>query len=175
MPHKRRERTTRSKMKSKKALKKGAGERKPVAKVTSHPRGVTSRREPFANVQKLDSHIFCLFVGQETRTLMTLHTKLLSTATRDFFASQPLYHGWHVLDDDIDIAQIWRHYLYFGEVCSKQANAAEEWEWLTDAYLLGIAVKDEKFCNAVISALIDKQIETSMPTPSLETVCANSS
>lgn len=81
-------------------------------------------------------------------------------ATTQAYLANRMRNGFQVLDDDLEVAQIWRHYLYFEKICTKQENGDEEWGWLADAYLLGVEIKDEKFCNAVIDAIIDKQIET---------------
>jgi hypothetical protein len=110
-----------------------------------------------------------------------IHTALLSTRTiaiLDSVISYP-YPGmpicfYTVNDTMYETFGIYRGFLYTGKLFSHDAegdqdfaddgdgDAHEDREWarLELAYLLGLKMGDEKFCNTVIDALIEKVVET---------------
>lgn len=75
-------------------------------------------------------------------------------------------------NDDVSIVESYRLFLYTGKLFSiavenqdhpddgvSETHADAEWTKLAHCYIFGITVKDERFANAAVSALVEKMIE----------------
>ena len=101
---------------------------------------------------------------------MTVHSGLLPDSTKAYIAErntgEPLYQ---LPEEDVTVFRIYRLFLYTGTIFSFTENdqdqpdngrhvvhADAEWTRLAHCYLFAIAVRDERFANASIDALIEK-------------------
>lgn len=122
---------------------------------------------------RLGAHIFFLFVG-ETHQLLTVHSDLLAGSTKTYLNTR-FYEGQVCWLPEVDpsIADLWRLYLYTGNVFSQdeaidqdtadtgdESHADGEWSKLAQAYLLGRKIQDDGFLDACVSALIAKVQDT---------------
>ena len=77
-----------------------------------------------------------------------------------------------MLEEDIEIFKIYRNFIYTGKVYSitdtdqdgpddgrAQIHSDAEWTRLAHCYLLTVKIRDERFGNACIDAIIEKMIE----------------
>lgn len=106
-----------------------------------------------------------LFVGEE-RKLITLHSDLLPLATKQYIEQQNQDKPIYSLPDDISILKTYRNFLYTNKIFSISSEQADmlndethadyEWSKLAGCYVFGVTVKDEKFANSCIDAIIEK-------------------
>ncbi|OQO12020.1 hypothetical protein B0A48_02659 [Cryoendolithus antarcticus] len=131
------------------------------------PRAVMRRRRsPIDAAPKLGTHVLFLFVGPD-RIVTTLHTNLLGFST--ITALQELYQeGFIVLESHSpESVELYRMWLYTGRlftsVPDEEETTAEElvladreWGRLANAYMVGVDLRDEKFANLIVDAMIEK-------------------
>lgn len=90
-----------------------------------------------------------------------MHTGLLPIATRAALERDAGPYGFYIIEDDIEIVEVYRRFLYTGVLYTKRSTQQWlEWGWLADIYLLGVHLEDEKFRNAVIDGVVEKFAET---------------
>lgn len=110
-----------------------------------------------------------MFIGAE-RDLITIHTDLLPDTTKTYIAERNIGNPiFQLPSEDVTMFQIYRLFLYTGIVYSITnddqdspddghcvVHADAEWARLAQCYLLASVVKDERFANAAIDAIVEK-------------------
>ena len=113
-----------------------------------------------------------LFLGPQ-RELVTIHSDLIPESTKAYINERSQgQQAYQLPDEPVEIFQIYRLFLYTGGIFSVSARDQDqpdngrskvhddsEWTKLAYCYLFGLTVRDEKFANASISAIIEKMIE----------------
>ena len=104
---------------------------------------------------------------------MTLHSNLLPDSVKAYINARNTGEEFFQLpEEDVTIFHIYRSYLYTGMIYSittvdqdapdnghSEAHADAEWTRLAHCYIFAITVKDEKFANACIDAIVEKMHE----------------
>lgn len=119
------------------------------------------------------THILFLFTGEQ-RDLITIHSALLPDETIAYI--QEVNQGQLVFqlpDENIEIVEIYQTFLYTGRIPSIGDNEQDwrdngratiyndaEWTRLAHCYFLGVDLKDEKFANACLTAIIETVTDT---------------
>lgn len=122
-----------------------------------------------------------IFIGQHFE-ITSLHTSLLPAETRavlEEWSYQPNQHSpqrLYFFDELPETFELYRRYLYseakalqswhgdsdqdFADDGDAEAHEDREWIRLAHAYLLGLRLRDEEFCNVVVNGLVEKMTET---------------
>lgn len=128
---------------------------------------------PMLTIRRLGNHILFLFVGPG-RELVTLHSELLPETAKFYINGQSGASGLYQLpDEDVDTFNTYRLFLYTGRIYTVHPENIErpdngrqethndaEWVKLAYCYFFGLLVKDDRFTNACISAIVEKVKET---------------
>nr|OQO31657.1 hypothetical protein B0A51_01147 [Rachicladosporium sp. CCFEE 5018] len=127
------------------------------------------RRSPrlIALPNRLGTYMLVLYVGPY-RTLTTIHNDVLPTST--IIALRGLYQfGFaHLEAHSVESFELYRVWLYTGKLCTRIPDEEEEvgaedavwvdceWGRMANAYFLAVDLRDEKFGNAIVDAMIEK-------------------
>ncbi|KAK6442946.1 hypothetical protein LTR95_000824 [Oleoguttula sp. CCFEE 5521] len=135
-------------------------------KVAQPQKAMVLRRSSIDSALKLGTHVRFLFFGPN-RTPTTLHTNILPPST--VTALQELYqNGFIVLEThSVESVELYRVWLYTGRLCTRVPDEEEieaeevvladrEWGRLANAYTLAVELRDEKFANLIVDAMIEK-------------------
>lgn len=120
---------------------------------------------------RLGTHILFLFVGAG-RELTTIHSELLPESTKAYINERNVGEQiFQLPNENAEIFRIYRLFLYTGTIYSvtdqdedrpdngrRQVHSDAEWMRLAHCYIFALAVKDERFANASIDALIEKMM-----------------
>lgn len=121
---------------------------------------------------RLGDHITILSVGVDFETIY-LHTNLIPAQTKDWITCHGMINNliYPLIDESADMLRRYRLFLYTGKIASKDEDVASlhpgdsEWHQLVLMYLFAGKIRDEKFGNVVINALVEKvQDEDTWPT-----------
>lgn len=102
-----------------------------------------------------------------------IHTGLIPNPTKDWIASHGLVNNlvYPLIEEGADMFRKYRVYLYTGKVASKDEDVADEtsgdteWHELILMHTFATKIRDEKFANTAINALVEKvQEEDNWPT-----------
>ncbi|KAM0722925.1 hypothetical protein Q7P37_001123 [Cladosporium fusiforme] len=122
------------------------------------------------NHPSLKPHVLFLFIGPHF-DLTSLHTSLLPARVYNTLEVLSQHHrAWAFPETTPETFELYRLFLYTSKLFSHvpsidqdhadngHAEAHEDREWmrLANAYLLGLKLGDEKFCNAVVDGLLEK-------------------
>ncbi|KAK4506444.1 hypothetical protein PRZ48_000176 [Zasmidium cellare] len=132
----------------------------------------------------LGDHITVLSVGHNFESIY-LHTGLIPVQVQRWIAGHGLVNGllYPLIEESADMLRLYRLFLYSGKIGSKdedivrpspdssahddEAEEAKDSEWhqLVLMYHFGSKIRDEKFVNKVLDALVEKvQEEDRWPT-----------
>ena len=134
---------------------------------------MTKAQEATNTLARLGNHVLFIFVG-ERRELVNNYSDLLPDPTKAYIAERSQGRAFYQLPEEApDIVQMYRSFLYSCRIVSISEGDIErpdngrtathndaEWTKLAHAYLFGVTVKDERFANAYISAIIENVTET---------------
>ncbi|OQO04845.1 hypothetical protein B0A48_07862 [Cryoendolithus antarcticus] len=140
---------------------------KSSSKATQPQSTATQRRFSIDEAPKLGTYMLVLYVGPY-RTLTTIHNDVLPTST--IIALRGLYqYGFaHLEAHSVESFELYRVWLYTGKLCTRIPNEEEEvgaedavwvdceWGRMANAYFLAVDLRDEKFGNAIVDAMIEK-------------------